>query len=134
MLVQDWGGFASRDGEDCGLLPSLLLREVLRRSPKTAASTASSTFAFGTRRQRKAARPLKGDSSRQSHSGVAPENPPYQPNMPPGALPDCYQIVVTGSEVENKKSRNFLRLFDFCLARTTGLEPATTGSTVYQAS
>src|SRR5206468_1323072 len=46
----------------------------------------------------------------------------------------CYQIATkscTGNvEGEKRKSRNFLRLLNLGEARATGLEPATTGSTV----
>ena len=45
-------------------------------------------------------------------------------------LPNCYQILVTAMRSRNDKSRKPLSLRLLRLARTTGLEPATTGSTV----
>src|SRR5690348_8578421 len=48
----------------------------------------------------------------------------------PGALPNCYQIELRLERPEKSSSRKSLTCGYFCLARATGLEPATTGSTV----
>ncbi len=66
----------------------------------------------------------------KNHVGEGREELKCVSNVTQKLPPKCPQILCVGLGAETKKPRKFLPLRGFCLARTTGLEPAITGSTV----